>query len=400
MSSGASSSSSPRPAEAGDGYWAAREEAASRLEAMAAKALGEDDLSAEQLETNNQLQEDEVLALQAIYGDDMVILEDKAGLRSFQIFVRYPIPNGTKLKALATFGANMFAAAVISQYICVNCYLLLTIASDDIVVIDLQLLALQAIYGDDMVIFDNMDGLRFFQISLHYQLQGDIQVYMNVCTDGTTETVDEDDDEDANDGLLYACSLRHLPPITLTCLLPRSYPSTHAPYFVIAVKWLDEPEVSRNFIQLPCNHSFCVKCMESYCSIHVKEGSVTTLARPDTSCRAPLPPPVLRRLLDKEGYARWESLVLRRTLDTMPDVAYYPRCNAACVAAGDDAQCPACFFTFCAQCGERRHVGYASVPAEDKLDDLLERQKLMRASAREQRSEAQRLREQRKVEDC
>jgi hypothetical protein len=60
MSSGASSSSSPPPAEAGDGYWAAREEAASRLEAMAAR---EDELSAEQLETNNQLQEDEVMYL-------------------------------------------------------------------------------------------------------------------------------------------------------------------------------------------------------------------------------------------------------------------------------------------------------------------------------------------------
>ena len=60
MSGGASSSSSPPPAEAGDGYWEAREEAAARLEAMAARAQGEDELSVEQLETNNQLQEDEL----------------------------------------------------------------------------------------------------------------------------------------------------------------------------------------------------------------------------------------------------------------------------------------------------------------------------------------------------
>ncbi|CAN6274843.1 unnamed protein product [Urochloa humidicola] len=139
--------------------------------------------------------------------------------------------------------------------------------------------------------------------------------------------------------------------------------------------------------------------MESYCGIHVKEGSAARLACPDTSCRAALPAPVLSRLLGGEDYARWESLALRRTLDTMPDVAYCPRCNAACVAAGDDAQCPACFFTFCARCGERRHVGDPCVPAEDKLDDLLERQKLMRPSEREQRSEAQRLREQRKLEE-
>ncbi|XP_039789898.1 E3 ubiquitin-protein ligase RNF14-like [Panicum virgatum] len=347
-----------------------------------------------------------------------------------------------------------------------------------------ELLALQAIYGDDMVNFDSLDGLRCFQISLHYHLQGEIQVYMNVGTNETTETGDEGDDEDADDGLLYACSLRHLPPITLTWLLPRSYPSTRAPYFAVAAKWLDEPELpgqevvfrwadwlsgsswsciasddqmvlgpdassagederaigrslildstiplmhiyseersqetfdqsvhecgvclsentGRNFIRLPCDHSFCVKCMESYYGIHVKEGSVTRLACPGPSCRAPLPPPVLRRLLADEGYTRWESLALRRTLDTMPDVAYCPRCNAACVAAGDDAQCPACFFTFCARCGERRHVGDACVPAEDKLDDLLvrERQKLKASAREEQRSEAQRLREQRKVEE-
>jgi len=65
MSSGASSSSSAPRAEAGDGYWAAREEAAARLEAMAARPRGEDELSAEQLETNNQLQEDEVIASRA-----------------------------------------------------------------------------------------------------------------------------------------------------------------------------------------------------------------------------------------------------------------------------------------------------------------------------------------------
>uniref|UniRef100_A0A0D9VJR9 RBR-type E3 ubiquitin transferase n=1 Tax=Leersia perrieri TaxID=77586 RepID=A0A0D9VJR9_9ORYZ len=107
-------------AEVDIAYWAAQEEAAARLESMAARARGEDDLSEEELEANNQLQEDEVIALKAIFGDDMVILEDK-------------------------------------------------------------------------------DTLRFIQ---------------------------------------------HLPPVVLTCLLPRSYPSICAPYFTISAKWLDEPKVS------------------------------------------------------------------------------------------------------------------------------------------------------------
>ncbi|BAS80405.1 Os02g0694700, partial [Oryza sativa Japonica Group] len=326
MTPGSSSTSVPGD-EADAGNWDAGVETAARLEAM---VHAEDELSEEQIQANNQTQEDELLALQAIYGDDLVI-------------------------------------------------------------------------------FDNKDGLRFFQISLHYQLAGDIRVYLNVCPNGRTETGAENDDDDDSDRLLYACSLQHLPPVVLACLLPRLYPSHRAPYFVVAAKWLDEPEVSsfcsvldeiwaeqpagqevvykwvdwlstsswfciasddqivfgpdadsaggddraigrscsldsmipliqryskersheifarrihecgvclsentgRNFIQLPCSHSFCVKCMETQCRIHVKEGSVARLTCPDTSCRRPLPPALLRGLLGDGEYARWESLVLR-----------------------------------------------------------------------------------------
>jgi predicted RNA-binding Zn-ribbon protein involved in translation (DUF1610 family) len=111
---------------------------------------------------------------------------------------------------------------------------------------------------------------------------------------------------------------------------------------------------------------------------------------------------VLRRLLgsSEEGglYARWESLALRVTLDTMPDVAYCPRCNAACVASGDDAQCAACFFTFCARCGERRHLGLDCVPAEDKVEQLLLEVEASASRERQSSEEAWRL-EQRKVEE-
>uniref|UniRef100_A0A0E0NJK0 RBR-type E3 ubiquitin transferase n=1 Tax=Oryza rufipogon TaxID=4529 RepID=A0A0E0NJK0_ORYRU len=390
MTPGSSSTSVPGD-EADAGNWDAGVETAARLEAM---VHAEDELSEEQIQANNQTQEDELLALQAIYGDDLVI-------------------------------------------------------------------------------FDNKDGLRFFQISLHYQLAGDIRVYLNVCPNGRTETGAENDDDDDSDRLLYACSLQHLPPVVLTCLLPRLYPSHRAPYFVVAAKWLDEPEVSsfcsvldeiwaeqpagqevvykwvdwlstsswsciasddqivfgpdadsaggddraigrscsldsmipliqryskersheifarrihecgvclsentgRNFIQLPCSHSFCVKCMETQCRIHVKEGSVARLTCPDTSCRRPLPPALLRGLLGDGEYARWESLVLRGCWTRCPT------CSAACVAAGDDAQCSRCFFTFCAVCRERRHVGDTCVSPNQMLDIMLERQKEKRPLA-------------------
>jgi len=53
-------SSSAPAVEVAAGYWAAREEAAARLEAMAAAARVDDELSEEEFQGNNQVQEDEV----------------------------------------------------------------------------------------------------------------------------------------------------------------------------------------------------------------------------------------------------------------------------------------------------------------------------------------------------
>ncbi|PUZ77174.1 hypothetical protein GQ55_1G349400 [Panicum hallii var. hallii] len=378
MSSGASSSSSPPPEEAGDGYWAAREEAASRLEAMAAR---EDELSAEQLETNNQLQEDE-------------------------IFVWYPVPNGSKV--------------------------------------------LLSLRPNRTMVGTNNDG---------------------------SQDVGE---------LFYTCSLKHLPPVVLTCLLPWSYPSTCAPYFTISAKWLDEPKfsylcamfdeiwtellgqevvyrwvdwlnssswscislnnsiilvpdatsdvvderaiarevlvgstiplmqdydekrsqeiflkslhecgicLSENTVKLPCHHLFCMKCMESRCTTHVKEGNLTMLTCPDTTCRSPLPPSILKSLLGDDCYMRWESFALQKLLDTMPDLVYCPRCDAACLEVDNDAQCQECSFTFCSLCKEQRHVGKDCVSPAEKISILRERHQ------KYSMTEKQLLKEQREIDE-
>ncbi|KAF2946453.1 hypothetical protein DAI22_02g294900 [Oryza sativa Japonica Group] len=135
-------------------------------------------------------------------------------------------------------------------------------------------------------------------------------------------------------------------------------------------------DVGRNFIKLPCHHSFCLKCMESHCKIHVKEGNLMQLACPDTNCRNPLPPSVLKSLLRDDGYAQWESFALQKLLDAMPDLVYCPRCSAACLEVDNDAQCPGCFFTFCTLCKRRRHVGDTCITPEEKIRILKERQKL------------------------
>ncbi|EEE57618.1 hypothetical protein OsJ_08010 [Oryza sativa Japonica Group] len=167
-------------------YWAAQEEATALLESMAARVRGEEELSEEQMQANDQLQEDEVIALEAIFGGDMVILENKDSLRFIQIFVHYSLPDG-------------------------------------------------------------------------------IRVFLNLRRSGAL--VGTGDNENHNGG----------------------------------------------------------ECMESHCKIHVKERNLTQLTCPDTNCRSPLPPSLLKSLLRDDGYAQWESFALKKLLDAMPDLVYCPR---------------------------------------------------------------------------
>ncbi|KAF8651782.1 hypothetical protein HU200_063301 [Digitaria exilis] len=277
----------------------------------------------------------------------------------------------------------------------------------------------EAIYGHDLAVFENKRGLRYFQICIRYDLPDGIEVCSKLssanvcakdegCSDGTEHG-------DGSDVFSYRCNFEYLPPLILTCLLPRSYPSKDPPYFTVTAKWVDAPQVSQlcemlntiwaelkgqddraisrtnplesviplmmsynnkkhhqafledlhmcmiclnqskgsNFVRLSCQHLFCVKCMETLCKMHVKEGSVFKLVCPDTKCNVSIPPFVL---------------VLKKALDSMSDVVYCPRCGIGCLEdQSKDAQCPKCSFIFCSLCKEPCHPAKQCITPEEKI---------------------------------
>ncbi|KAJ6946776.1 E3 ubiquitin-protein ligase RNF14 isoform X1 [Populus alba x Populus x berolinensis] len=376
----------------------------------------EPELSEEQLRINDQLQEDELLAMESIYGDNTFILERQRGLRSFQV---------------TSVPYNLKASFHVVQ---------------ELIIQHLHVIP---------------------QIHIHIEVPAEFTVTAKLYSLG-----DCNGKSDSSDEFSYSFEVQYLPPIVLTCLLPKSYPSHLPPYFTISVQWLDSTSISHlcsmldsiwteqpgleviyqwadwlqnhslsflgidkdiivgpcvtkhkkdrraisgsvslevdvpslrsynaeqchenfcknlhecciccdeyagsDFIRLPCQHFFCSKCMKRYSDIHVEEGTVNKLQCPDARCGVMVPPGLLKRLLGDEEYERWESLMLQKTLESMSDVSYCPRCETPCIEDEEQhAQCSKCLYSFCTLCRERRHVGEVCMTPEMKLQVLEERQ--------------------------
>ncbi|CAL1399471.1 unnamed protein product [Linum trigynum] len=282
-----------------------------------------------------------------------------------------------------------------------------------------ELLAMESIYGENVIILDRERGLRAFQVRIEPKIPDEFTITTKLHSSGEMKTASSS----TTDEFSYSFKVKFLPPIVLTCLFPKSYPSHKPPNFTISVQWLGCPRIASlcsvldslwmeqrgqevmyqwidwlqsfslpqlgihqeiilgpygikhigdrravsgsvspdvdipslrwyndeqvlenflndfhqcsicfsehagsDFVRLPCQHFFCRNCMKTYSDLHVSEGTLNKLLCPESKC-------------------------------------------------GEDTR------LFCSLCKNKRHIGEACLTPELRLQILQERLKSSRSVA-------------------
>ncbi|XP_057443643.1 uncharacterized protein LOC130735763 [Lotus japonicus] len=360
-----------------------------RLDKLLSKIEEPGELSEEQTTINDQLQQDELLVLESIYGENFVTLESWKGLRCLQIHICIDVLDEIAITAklnssdeLETLSSNSddFLYSFKVQYlppIVLTCLLpksypshqppIFTISVKWLEPIKILNLCseLDSIWEEQQgqeVIYHWVESIHGSSLSrLGFDKEITLGPYgVNRVEDKRVVSETEGIDVDIPFLRNYNNEKQHenfLKELHECCICYSEYPGTE-------------------FVQLPCKHFFCRKCLQTFTQIHVKEGTISSLQCLDTKCKVMIPPGLLKHLLADEDYDRWESMMLEKTLASMSDVVYCPRCETRCIEDEDKhAQCPECFFSFCTLCRDRRHVGIACMTLEMKLQILRDRKK-------------------------
>ncbi|XP_047069314.1 E3 ubiquitin-protein ligase RNF14-like [Lolium rigidum] len=355
------------------------------------------ELTEEELCANDQMQEDEILVLGAIFGDSLVMLNKKEGQRSFQIHVHIEIPDGIDVSARLDYGTGTLnygeachgdaSDDLVYKFrvdhlppILLTCYLppsypshqppIFTISTEWLGKVKLSSLCQML----DMI-WEEQQGMEVIYQWVQW-LQNSCLSHLGFSDEIILSKGDLTCDEDGEDK--RACPDDSAPDVIIPRIMRYNDDKRHEAFLHdihdCMICFSEYPGV--DFIMLPCHHLFCRKCMQTYCKMHVKEGTVLKLTCPDTTCGGIVSPNILKTLLEEKEFERWEGLLLQRTLDAMNDLVYCPRCETACLEDEcNDAVCPSCLFSFCTLCTNHRHVGKECMTAEERIRMLEERLK-------------------------
>ncbi|CAE5959032.1 unnamed protein product [Arabidopsis arenosa] len=367
-------------------------------------SVSEPELTEEQLKMNDQLQEDELLALGYIYGGNMFIFDRHKDMRYFQVHVNveatseYTISAKLNLQADSSKESEDFLYSFKAQHlppIVLTCllpnaypshlppYFLISVQwmnPDKISSLCSMLDSIWMEQPGQEVLYLWTDWLQNSSIS---HLGFDKEIVLGPY--GVTVSRDK-----------RAMSGSRSPDLDIPYIRSYDDEKRHESFLQslheCCICFTESAGI--DFVKLPCQHFFCMKCMKTYTDIHVSEGTVNKLKCPDSKCGEIVPPGILKRLLGEEAYERWETLMLQKTLESMTDVAYCPRCETPCIEDEEQlALCFKCYFSFCTLCKEKRHVGVACMSPELRLQILQERQGSSRLGEEQRRKEKEMINE-------
>ncbi|XP_051211976.2 uncharacterized protein [Lolium perenne] len=333
------------------------------------------------------------MALEAIYGDDLAVLENKGALRHFQIYIRYELQNAAEVCARFS-PVNRIGEDRGCPDDCLEQHeedkgddFSYSCSFEHLPPLILTCLLPQSYPSKEPPYFTVtakwMDGPSVSQLcemldTVWADLPGEEVVYRWIEWIHTSSlphlgfdnkiTLGPDIPKHKGDSraISRSLSLESVIPLMLS-YNSRKCHQVFLEDLHMCMICLNQSKGS-NFIKLPCQHLFCVKCMETLCRMHVKDGTFFQLVCPDTKCNVSIPPYLLKRLLGKEEFERWDKLTLEKALDSMSDVVQCPRCAISCLEDEDsNAQCPKCCFVFCSVCKDPRHPGKLCLTLEEKL---------------------------------
>ncbi|GFS32170.1 e3 ubiquitin-protein ligase RNF14 [Nephila pilipes] len=108
-----------------------------------------------------------------------------------------------------------------------------------------------------------------------------------------------------------------------------------------------------------CKHFFCRECIKSFFEVQIREGNVNSLYCPDGDCKTQADGSVVKQVVEKELFEKYDKMLLSRSLEDMTDVTFCPRKACLCPVlldiGGRIGSCPACNFVFCPFCNMAYH---------------------------------------------
>ncbi|PRD22728.1 UNVERIFIED_CONTAM: Rnf14 [Trichonephila clavipes] len=119
-----------------------------------------------------------------------------------------------------------------------------------------------------------------------------------------------------------------------------------------------------------CKHFFCNECMKSFFEVQIQEGNVNSLHCPEGECKTQADGSMVKQVVRRELYEKYDKMMLSRSLEDMTDVTFCPRQACQCPVlldiSGRMGRCPACDFVFCPFCNMAFHGIAACVFKEEK----------------------------------